>query len=1254
MAEQETNSAWVPQQDGTYLPSQELVEKVRANPQEFPDAAKDFAIMSGKSEEEVQAILDNPLRGGGWAERLLPDTSLPGLALHAGQGLGEAAAWAIENGGDVLGIDGAKDAADVVRDVADMNPAFDTEEGTVEKIAEVGGQVAPAVVSGFATGGTGLIPFLTGMAVADAVGTATFDPREQTLVDQIDSVVPLGPIKEALAITEDDTTASAMAKQFAAGAMVEAVAAGALGAIGKIGAALTKGNLDEAVEIARAEGLKGEPPELPGAAQATEPPPIPREVEAQKAEAEVLDDVLRKEAVADLQHTLDQDVVGKELPKLPVTPQALQAFETDTMRYVNRFAERTREITDLRKVAPEALEEFKKHSREVYTAIRGGDLDRVIELARTGARLQGELDDATSSAASVYHMAIVNAALKRTSDLSGELVEAIRRDPEMKTRAVIRTLANRQLNQTGELWDIYRNLGSKASYEMHIRRGSQFGEDELGALKEVEDEIAGELRKDGIGLYDDQSTFVAKKIIALDDVGINPVELLDDLYRQFDEFDRMSAGKKADNRAAKKLTPIEKMGAVGQFMQRLKDIQSVMLLGQFMTTGTEIISTGTHMLLLPALRKLGGRPGAEWLKEYAGYAYAWEFSRGIFAKAFKKGVGVLDDFDLKEGTHSGLEYANIKNPLFRLGWRMLKMAVDLSIASSEFFKATRAFGIAYADGLEKALLNGMPPGAAKKAAKEYAAARFSPDGALLDEDLRLRAAETAFQGTFDGSTLTGKAGRWVENVRNSEEMGGLVSVIARGALPFFRTLANIGGSGAQYIMPPGVAAGIKRFYPEGTGIAKFLDDFTGKNGEIARQTAIGRQRMGMTMVGMGFALTQVPGIEITGPSRGQRWDAKKRAFEEYPASSLIIGNTSFDLTRFLPFSAPLMLVGVLRDYQLEDQLRMEGGEYDPTEGNLEWAMRYGQGTVLTGALLLQDAGAARGVFDLFDAVAAALQDGDTSPLTRYAQNYAQQFTPGPLRMTLRSSGKVQHEGYGFWDRWAASAGFPTKWERLDFFGNPIRYPVFKGADPSNRRTLRLDDPAYREFAMLNRFEGLALSVDKPESVFDKAYWRKVGLDPDGPLGVETPSLVDLKTTSGKNAWQHYRELLYKGRAAGDVTQATSRYGDKVSVGKVLIREGENFEQAMRRLIALDGYKSMTPDARKKVWDAVFGYFKSTARDILAESVVVDPETFKTSRYGSPISQPDTLSNVEEAGKKLAADVQTTRGNPLDELFAIQE
>ena len=1227
--EQEKNPAWEPQADGTFLPSKELVDKVRANRSQYPNAVQDFSVITGKTEEEVSRILDNDL-GYDWQ-------------VAVGHGLSNAVGWAVENTGDLLGVEGADKAGDFFRREA----AFETEKSTLDKVGEVVGQAAPSVVAGIATGGTGGIAgFLTGMGVGGAVSTGTFDPHEQTVVDLIDEhVVNLGAVQEALQINDTDSPAVSMTKQFVAGALVEAATAGAFKVVGKLGSLIKGNKLKEAEQVAEEAGL-GSKGGAESVQQGEEVAVTKTAAEASAEKSPVIDEILTQEAKT----SVNAAVEG--LPKLPVQPHELKAFSDETLNYVRKYAARHLDTSDLDAVAPGAMKELSDHAQSVYKAIREGNIETITGILRAGPKLTGEVSDAMRNAEYVYRMGVMNSTLKHTSTQMSELVSMFRADPSIRTREGITQMASDSLNKLSELWDIYRTMGSAWSYAGKVRKGVQEGLediDELAPLMEADREIVEELQKLGITLKDTEAEFVAKKILALDDAGINPVDLIDDLYKQFDQFNMERTGV-LKGKALTKISDIEKMGWIGMWMQRAKDIQSVMLLGQLMTAGTEILSTGTHMMLLPVLKKLGGSSGSEWVKEYAGYSYAMDFAwNTVFKPALKKGRGVVDDFDIKEGTNAAaMQYENMSKPA-GLAWRGLKFAVDLSVASSEFMKATRGFGVAYADGLENAIKAGLPDGAAKKAALQYARDQFTPDGAFVNADLKLRISDTAFQTAFDGSTLTGKMGIAVENIRNSGSLNGAVSVVARGALPFFRTLTDIGGKSGQMLMPPGTAWALKKFAPEGTGVAKFIDDFTGKNGAYAQMTARGRQRLGMMSIAGGFALSQMDGIEITGPTAGQRWDAQARAFEEYPSSSIIIGNQAYDLTRFLPFSAPLMLVGIMRDYQLEDQNRLQGGDYDPTEGNLEAAMRYGQALGTLTFSIMQDAGAARGLFDFFTAISQAMTDGDTSGMKRYFQSYAQQFTPGPVRMVAKAQGDFQYEGYDFWSRWYANSGFNTGYKRLDFFGKPIKYPVLKGVEPLNRRVLNLDDPAYREFAMLNRFEDLALKLDKPDRVIPPAYWRDMGIDPTDPTYGKVPSLVDMKTKDGKNAWDLYRELVYKGKAPEDTMVSL---GSK-DLGKIAVHKGETFEQAMRRTIQIAGYSKITSDLRKKIWTSVFGFYKKGAKDEVLANVSVGPDLFKDSRYGSPINSETSIADTRKAGKTLAAQTQSTKGTPLDELFAIQ-
>src|SRR5690606_22686994 len=247
------------------------------------------------------------------------------------------------------------------------------------------------------------------------------------------------------------------------------------------------------------------------------------------------------------------------------------------------------------------------------------------------------------------------------------------------------------------------------------------------------DEVTIELKKRGIALYDNEMQFVGKKILAFDEAGIQPGEFLARLYDEFAEYEKMTAGLKENLRQKVRLTPLEALGFIAKGVQFLKDLQSTMLLGQFMTAGTEVLSTGFNAILLPALKGIGGGSKARWASEWAGLWHSTALSRQNFWRSFKAGKDKTDDFFLKEGSFSRvLDHENM-NPLTSLLWRGFTIAVDTAQASAAFFKTMRAYGLAYADGLEAALSTGMTKAQAKKSAQEYATARFDPDGAIIDE-----------------------------------------------------------------------------------------------------------------------------------------------------------------------------------------------------------------------------------------------------------------------------------------------------------------------------------------------------------------------------------------------------------------------------------------------------------------------------------------------------------------------------------------
>lgn len=245
----------------------------------------------------------------------------------------------------------------------------------------------------------------------------------------------------------------------------------------------------------------------------------------------------------------------------------------------------------------------------------------------------------------------------------------------------------------------------------------------------------------------------------------------------------------------------------------------------------------------------------------------------------------------------------------------------------------------------------------------------------------------------------------------------------------------------------------------------------------------------------------------------------------------------------------------------------------------------------------------------------------------------------------------------------ASSGFNPNllggngYQRLDFIGRPVEDP-WRGIDPTNAKKVRVRiDDLDREYATLNRDTELALSLPTPDRVFDKNFWKALGKNSttlEWLFRKEAPSLNQLKTKDGGNAYDLYRNLVYKGTATKDTTVSTGSSGDRVSIGSIPIQKGETLEDALRRTVDSAGYQDLTPDAREKVWKAIFGYFKKHAKKEVGNQTVVTPELFEDSRYGSPIDGPTSITDTKDAGKTLAKEVQTTRGYPknLDEVFSI--
>lgn len=1219
-------TSWIKQTDGTFLPSAELMERVRSNPQQYPDAAADFAQITGKSVEEVQAIIDNPGSSGFFG-------TITGTATDVGQGAINATATLAENllPESILGEGGQ-----AMRDFSQsLDPKFDTEKGVVETIAEGAGQALPAIAATIGTGGWG------GILVGAGVSTLTWED-EDNLANALNEVAP-DFVPEMLVVQPEDDEATRTAKAFVVNAVTDAAFLGTFNIAGKAIRAFKRGApVEELAAIAKeADGAIAD-----NALSAAEIETVSKSAARKRLASQV--ELREKTGVSVLPDKVD--------------PTHRKAFHD---RVFTAFSHLSGRAEDVAKGASE-FRTARKADLAVYTdnvidALAKGDNQKLLTVLRQGVKSNNSVEAAYIN---TFQNSVLKETLSEVSSTFDETVRLIRENPAITTRAAFRETMSEYSDTVGEIGEIYRLYGSSASYQLLDRKGLT----PKGGFEEVlqAEKWAKETYKDlGFDLFSDKIEFVTANALKMDEMGIDVTKILPELDTMFTKFDVERQGILANlkQNSVVKMSAEQRTAATASFIRMVKDIQSAALLGQLSTTGLEVVSNTINNIMLPFLEHglaKGNfkRAGAE----YAGYASAFKTASSIAKKAYLKGKGVMDDFDIMEGAHSSrLDYDVLAGqPMKVLMVRMFKFASELALASSEFWKSTRAFGLAYADSLELAMKAGHGRVAAKQIVRKYAQEQFDESGRLMNAMYRNDVSRTSWQQALDTRYATGKLAQAVDNVRNRDDIPGL---LARSAVPFFKTLVNIGSDAMHYIVPPGLPAALRVMSKTKKGgwlerfprTLKALDDFTGANGVAAQNRAIGRHRLGMAGAMSVYGAVQLnEDIEITGASGLKRWDAKKRAFEEYPPNSIVIGGVATDLNRLLPFSAPLMLVGMMRDMEIETDLQMKGGNFSADNSVFEDLANYGPALAYTSLTLFQDSAAMQGVFDLFTATDEAIFEKNPDALIRYAKRYTQQFTPGPVKMIAKNVNTDQYEGYDFYSAYLAAAGFPTGYKRLNFLGQPIVHGFGRGLDPLNMKQLHTDSPVHREFVFLNKSSELALVPPLPDAVFGKAFWKSLGVDTGGILTKgKMPSLVDLKTTSAKNGWEAYRELLYQGRLSKDELVSTGSYGDRIDIGKVLIKEGENFEDAIKRLVDDPSYSRLTPDARAKVWNATFGYFKKQAKDQLEEDLVVHPEVFRGSRYGSPLAAPASIAAIEKAGKALGASIQQTKGSPLDAVFAIR-
>ncbi|RUX95949.1 MULTISPECIES: hypothetical protein [unclassified Mesorhizobium] len=216
-------SPWVQLEDGSMQPSAELAQAYRTNPEKFPHFIDDAVALSGKTREEVQAIIDNPYAMGGTfgMDKTLGGPVQTIMNPEIRRGLATAAGTVAEK----LGF---TDAGQSIKDYGQsIDPEFDTERTWADNVAEVVGQAAPAVGGAIVSGG--VVP---AAIVGAGISSLTFED-EDNLANLVNSLAD-GAVPDVLVVNPEDDRDTALAKSFSVNLLTDLATAGAANAVSKL------------------------------------------------------------------------------------------------------------------------------------------------------------------------------------------------------------------------------------------------------------------------------------------------------------------------------------------------------------------------------------------------------------------------------------------------------------------------------------------------------------------------------------------------------------------------------------------------------------------------------------------------------------------------------------------------------------------------------------------------------------------------------------------------------------------------------------------------------------------------------------------------------------------------------------------------------------------------------------------------------------------------------------------------------------
>lgn len=1206
--------------DGSFFPSDELLREVKKNPEKYPDAVADFSKLSGESEDYIKGKIE------------LSDYVPAGTSLIKGMVQGVENVLSLPT--DLVGMDEVSDQ--IKGSVSDS--IYTDPESTTQNLGQLAGQlVAPVGLAGPISKGLAGASTLTrwvGTAAAEGALSAAFLDSDQNIVNTLDSFGLAPDAIKGFAATEEDSNAYKRLKTLTTDGVLSGIISFGFMAGSKAAQTIFKrlkaGEEVPPEELAKAaDEVQTELAEDTGVPRDSvlEGPEMTDEALAETVEAPIATQALQQEfkladdtapaltevetkalKVEAAKEQLKQDLILAETGMVPDNlPTAFRAHIEEAIAPAQRFAQTVTDPAQRARLETLWNETGKplalNNAVSVFKFIQRGEIEKAIKLAKK----QVDLGDATLTL--LHQGALIRTTLSAVESKFDEIIKAIRSDPKLKTKKAYQQVAVQTIQSHVGLHEVYRSLGRSASYQMLLRKsdGTLKGlKEEFDFIDELE-AITNDLTSSYFnGMTQEAFTIARAKEVF--DLGLNPLDVMDEIERVWKDFEGIGVPKKFKGAAMAEVS--------NNLIRNIKELQNTALLSTLTTTGINAVSTALQTVSMPMYRVMNGQV-KQGLREYIGYMHGLQTAFRFAKKAWVDQMPVLSRSDRMETlTGTWLKASERKTILGSLMVRAFKSIVDLQLATDEFFKHVRYQGVRYADGIGLAKAAGKTKDEAHQFALDYLKAGVGPDGRGLDPVAVAEANRAAFNEIFDDRYLTGKMLGAIEKWRLADDVGGLAATLVipfqRTPMAIFNTAMHTTGLSAVTAPPLyAIEKAARRLGYKGSKMnLKIHDDLLGLNGVRRAQAARAQMAIGAMMATTLYFMEEAELITLRGPTKMADWKGQRSERDLLPPSSLTVGNETYDLNRFLPFSAPMIAYGAVAD-SLRDSKLTQTGQYMGSEDPYALAMHHTGSFAYANYAMLRDAASFQGVSNLLQGLAEML-GGDTDRFETWAARVPTQFIPGQAKMVARALNEDAQEGFDFWSRLHVAASGTGGYRKLDVFGNQVQYNTDRAFYPAPYNVDHMAKPHYQEVYTVMQMTGKPIGYMWPTQVFAKELQ-------DAGFG-QIPSLHELTTDGGRNAWEAYRDYTYTMKTNKElkVTVSGTNVGSEKNEKSISfeVPKGLTFERSIEWLIEQPVYKDgMDYELRRKAIESVLNKFEANAKDRLEGEVTLPEEVLESYQFG---------------------------------------